>query len=171
MSEDKFNSIYEEYSRLVLKIAFDVVQDWDLAQDVCQEVFVKLYQKGTTIQGDDVKPWLIVCAKNRAIDYLRNKERKHSAPRDLSSGVGDDTKISADIMDEICYKELRMQVFEALEKKNEKWHELMVRTILYQEELKKIAQDMNKTENSLKIQISRAKKWIRENFMDDYDNT
>lgn len=47
----------------------------------------------------------------------------------------------------------------------------MVRTILYQEELKKIAQDMNKTENSLKIQISRAKKWIRENFMDDYDNT
>lgn len=120
MSEDKFNSIYEEYSRLVLKIAFDVVQDWDLAPRMSvRKYFVKLYQKGTTIQGDDVKPWLIVCAKNRAIDYLRNKERKHSAPRDLSSGVGDDTKISADIMDEICYKELRMQVFEALEKKNE----------------------------------------------------
>ena len=39
MKKEDFDRIYMEYHKLVQHVAFDILQDHNLAQDVCQEVF------------------------------------------------------------------------------------------------------------------------------------
>ena len=42
-TEDKFQEIYEKYKNLVMKVVYNRTKDYHLAQDICQETFVKLY--------------------------------------------------------------------------------------------------------------------------------
>lgn len=42
-TEEKFQEIYDKYKNLVLKVAFDMTKDYYLAQDICQETFMRLY--------------------------------------------------------------------------------------------------------------------------------
>ena len=40
MKIERFDEIYLRYYRLSLKVAYSVVHDVELAQDICQEVFI-----------------------------------------------------------------------------------------------------------------------------------
>ena len=46
MKKEEFEPVYIEYHQMVIHLAYDVLHDYDLAQDVCQEVFMKMDEKG-----------------------------------------------------------------------------------------------------------------------------
>lgn len=45
MKIERFDEIYLRYYRLSLKVAYSVVHDVELAQDICQEVFITMFFK------------------------------------------------------------------------------------------------------------------------------
>lgn len=45
MKSEKFKSTYMEYHHMVIHLAYDILQDYDLAHHVCQEVFIELSEK------------------------------------------------------------------------------------------------------------------------------
>ena len=59
-----FGEIYEKYYCLVVKIAYDIIGDFYLAQDITQDVYASLYEKIDQIDIDRVKGWLITCASH-----------------------------------------------------------------------------------------------------------
>ena len=52
MKISDFDRVYQKYVDLVHYAAYSMVRDYHLAQDVCQEVFIKMYR---AIDGLDEK--------------------------------------------------------------------------------------------------------------------
>lgn len=68
-----FDDIYNKFFRLIKHVAFNIVKDISLAEDICQETFIKMVTKIDTHKvGSNFKYWLIQIAKNTSYDYLRN---------------------------------------------------------------------------------------------------
>jgi RNA polymerase sigma-70 factor (ECF subfamily) len=67
-------SLVREYSRLVFRIAYSVVRNHADAEDVVQEVFLRVAKHGA--QGiDDPKAWLSRIAWRASVDRFRNLGR------------------------------------------------------------------------------------------------
>lgn len=59
-----------QYSRFVFKVAYGVMRDPHEAEDVVQEVFLRVHKKGT--KGvEDMRAWLATLAFRIAIDRIR----------------------------------------------------------------------------------------------------
>ena len=74
---EHFRHVYVENKDTVFKIVVRYSNvDYDTAQDITQEVFVKLYEHFDTYTEEYLLQWLIVAAKNEAISYLRRVLRE-----------------------------------------------------------------------------------------------
>ncbi len=74
-SEDGFHYLYDHYSGALYGIVFRIVQSKEYAEEVIQDVFVKIWN--SIHQYDASKgrfyTWMINIARNTAIDYLKSK--------------------------------------------------------------------------------------------------
>jgi RNA polymerase sigma-70 factor (ECF subfamily) len=68
--------IYETHSRMVYAIALRILKDPCAAEDVVQDVFLKIWRKpsGFSPTGASLGAWLGKNARNRAIDLLRTRK-------------------------------------------------------------------------------------------------
>ena len=74
---EHFRHVYVENKDTIFKIVVRYSNvDYDTAQDITQEVFVKLYEHFDTYTEEYLLQWLIVAAKNEAISYLRRVLRE-----------------------------------------------------------------------------------------------
>ena len=68
---ENFKEIYLKYHKLIKKIAYDHIHDYNVAQDICQETFIRLYDFEGYMPEEKIKSWLIVVAANIAKDMLK----------------------------------------------------------------------------------------------------
>ncbi|MBK0382333.1 RNA polymerase sigma factor [Pedobacter sp. SD-b] len=76
ISQKDFKSIYDEYNKLVFNLALSYCQNKDDAQDISQEVFVKLYQKYQQFNPElsSLKTWVYRLTINQSLDFLKSKK-------------------------------------------------------------------------------------------------
>ncbi|MEO2053656.1 RNA polymerase sigma factor [Flagellimonas beolgyonensis] len=77
--DDKAISLlYENYGDTLYGVAYKVVKDEDLAQDVLQESFIKIWKKADSYDASKAKlfTWLFRITRNTAIDKLRSLSNK-----------------------------------------------------------------------------------------------
>jgi len=67
--------LYDRYSSIVYSIALRVLGDTGAAEDVLQEVFLQLWRNPGVFDSSrgNMAAWLVVIARNRAIDSLRKR--------------------------------------------------------------------------------------------------
>ncbi len=75
---EAISELYELYNRLLFGMIISVVKKREEAEDVLQEVFVKIWQKAHTFDEDrgNVYSWIVTLARNKAIDRIRSKGYK-----------------------------------------------------------------------------------------------
>ena len=79
MTEKEFEKYYFLYSKEVFKVAYSYTNQKEEAEDILQNVFVKLINNKNQFKDDqEIKYWLIRITINESIDYLRyrNKRKK-----------------------------------------------------------------------------------------------
>jgi RNA polymerase sigma-70 factor (ECF subfamily) len=59
--------------------------DWSLAQDLCQETFLRVLRQHRQRGQRPFKPWLYAIATNLARDHFKSAAVRHTAPLDRSS--------------------------------------------------------------------------------------
>ena len=75
----EFDEAFSLHHRTVFRAARSVVQDCGLAEDVTQEVFIRLYKNMHTIADTDMlRPWLIRVALNLAKNTVRGNIRANT---------------------------------------------------------------------------------------------
>jgi RNA polymerase sigma factor (sigma-70 family) len=75
----EFDEAFTLHHRTVFRTARSVVQDCGLAEDVTQEVFIRLYKHMDSIKDSDMlRPWLIRVALNVARNTLRGNIRANT---------------------------------------------------------------------------------------------
>ena len=71
-----FDEAFTLHHRAVFRAAYALVRDAGLAEDVTQEVFLKLYQHlGSLKDEEHVRPWLLRVASNTALNAIRSRGR------------------------------------------------------------------------------------------------
>lgn len=72
--------LFDRHSRLVYSVAHRVLADSAHAEDIMQEVFLKVWREPQTFLRDRGRlgAWLAVMARNRAIDALRRRRPSDS---------------------------------------------------------------------------------------------
>jgi RNA polymerase sigma-70 factor (ECF subfamily) len=66
--------LYRRYHRILYALAYRIVADQQVAENLLQEVFLAVWQHAAsyTPQAAAVRPWLIAIMHHCAIDYLRH---------------------------------------------------------------------------------------------------
>jgi RNA polymerase sigma-70 factor, ECF subfamily len=66
--------LYERYSHLLYSLAYRVVTDTQVAEDLLQETFLAVWRNASSYSAQSglVRSWLISIIHHRAIDYLRS---------------------------------------------------------------------------------------------------
>jgi RNA polymerase sigma factor (sigma-70 family) len=165
MKASQFNKIYDQYYLLVMKIAYSVLNDYHYAQDVCQEVFIILYQKMEQIDEELTKPWLLVNTKRKAIDFQRKKFYGREVCEE-SQELKKHSEITPE--EKILQMEFESNLFRKLLEKDRTWFEIVIRVIISQESPNQVAQDMGISLSNLRTKMHRARAWIRDNFEEEY---
>jgi RNA polymerase sigma factor (sigma-70 family) len=73
-----FEYLYRQYSSALLGVLMKSVINEDTANDLLQDVFVKIWKNIDTYQPDRGRlyTWMLNIARNTGIDYLRSKQSK-----------------------------------------------------------------------------------------------
>lgn len=74
------DSLYQRYSRILYSLAYRMVADHQIAEDLIQEAFLSVWRRSTSFspQSGAARSWLISILHHRAIDHLRKVRRRSS---------------------------------------------------------------------------------------------
>lgn len=76
---------YELYEKKMYRVAYNILQDADAAEDAVQDAFVKLFISKVVFEdecSDDCIKYIIRVIKNSAIDIYRKRSRELTEPID-----------------------------------------------------------------------------------------
>jgi RNA polymerase sigma factor (sigma-70 family) len=109
--------LYQRYNRLLYSLAYRMVTDHQVAEDLLQESFLAVWRRATTYsaQSGEVRSWLFSIVHHRTIDYLRALQRSavlNKVP--LDDVLSDESVVSPDTWDEAWLSVQRSNVREAL---------------------------------------------------------
>ena len=76
-NNNAFRFLVSKYQRLVLHMVGRIIQQQDGVEDVCQEVFIKVFKTLKTFRGDSkLSTWIATIAYNTAITEVRKQSRR-----------------------------------------------------------------------------------------------
>ena len=153
--KDYFERLYKEIFPVVIKVSYHVTKDLDAAQDVCQEAFIKLYNRLESFPGvEDAKFWRIRVVKNLSFNYLEHEKVKLRA--------FDKIKHNPSFTDDTGEKQLLKK--DAVEKVNQALEQLpenLKAPLILREfgglNYKEIGAALDISESNVKIRIFRAR--------------
>jgi RNA polymerase sigma-70 factor (ECF subfamily) len=79
-----FDELYDRYAATLHGVLCTIVRDTDLAKDLLQDTFIKIWQ---SLESYDPKrgtmfTWMLNIARNTAIDYLRSRQHQQQQKTD-----------------------------------------------------------------------------------------
>ncbi|MEO0073577.1 MAG: RNA polymerase sigma factor [candidate division WOR-3 bacterium] len=84
-TEADFERLYREHSQKVFSTAYRITGNRPDAEDVTQEVFIRVFKKLHTFRGESaISTWIYRITVNRALDILRRRKHERTVPLDES---------------------------------------------------------------------------------------
>jgi len=147
----------------LIAYVYVILQDWGLAEDVVQDLFVTLSAKWESF--DDQRrlyPWLKRIVRNRAVDIIRSRSREfYCADDEILDLVErafeqEDTEVRLD-------RRSRMNAIlkKCLAKLQKKSRDLLQSFYLSSQSCAEIALESDKSENSIYISLTRSRQQLR----------
>lgn len=81
--QEAFSALYHDMKEPVFTVICRITADRDAAEDVMQELFVKLYCAPPS-DVQNLRAWIFKAARNLAIDYMR-KPKIHELPEEIQA--------------------------------------------------------------------------------------
>jgi RNA polymerase sigma-70 factor (ECF subfamily) len=132
---DAFRALVVRYQRKVYAVALGIVRDRDLAWDVAQDTFVRVYSHLSSFKEESAfASWLFRIATHLSIDVVRKErtaskddvdEVRESALEDGAEGILS-TPLGNDPQDNLLRRELRDRISDALDGLPEKHRTILV---------------------------------------------
>ena len=150
-----FEEAFTLHHRTVFRAARSVVQDGGLAEDVTQEVFIRLYKHIDTLPNlEMLRPWLIRVALNVAKNTLRGNIRANTRDENYVKETVGNSIVSVE--SEFEQKSEVSEINRALNKVKEPLRSCLV---LKQQGLsyREIAESLSLNESSIGTYVARAR--------------
>lgn len=109
--------LYQRYSRILYSLAYRMVSDHQIAEDLIQDAFLSVWRRAISYspQSGAVRSWLISIVHHRTIDYLRSMRRRSVLKEATWEEVEQDERAAIpDVWDEVWRSVQGTQVRAAL---------------------------------------------------------
>lgn len=75
-----FEELYKMYAKNICGVINAIVKDGPLAEEICQDVFVRIWNKAASYDSSKGRffTWILNIARNAAIDEMRSKSHKRN---------------------------------------------------------------------------------------------
>lgn len=166
-SENKksFEELYNEYKNFVLQTAWYYTENDEIAKDIMQSTFLKLYIHYDHLEQTHIKRWLAVTARNLA---LNEEKRREKEILDDDIVMTSDLYVSTEKLEDAYWEEerhkelfyLEKNMFAALYKQNERWYQAVTLAYCLHWPQQDVADEMDMSLESIHSMLRRARKWL-----------
>ena len=153
---DVFGELVDRYERRVMRVVLRFVDDFELARDLTQDVFLRAFQRLHQFDASRrFGPWLFRIAVNLTLDHLRRQKRR-GWWKLFSEGPSDRPMDPAE-SDPRNHLELRQEVQATLEQIPEKYRTVLVLRDLENFPTSEIAAIMDRKEATIRWRLVEAR--------------
>ena len=156
--DSAFDELIRRYKRPVVNFVYRVLGNAADADDVAQDVFVRVYQNLDTYRAETkFSTWLFALARNAAIDRLRWRERHPTETIESTTELA----ATSGTAEDVAASEMSNQIAAAVAKLPEDQRTALVLAEYHDLSYAEIAKVMRCSEKSVESRLYRAKQTLR----------
>lgn len=158
---DTFEQIYNEYSDKIYSYIFLLVSNREMAEDLTQDTFVKVYKNLHRFNGESqMFTWLVSIARNVTIDYLR----KHNRFKFFSLEKFQFTSDRLTPHEILVKGENTAKLYQTIKLLKISYQEVIILRKINEFSIKETAEILGWNENKVKITTSRALNALKKEY-------
>lgn len=147
-TEKQYNKIVENYSDMIFRIAYQYLYNKYDAEDIVQEVFVKLLSRKVIFKDEEhVKSWLFRVTINQCLDYKKSLAKRSTVPIENM---------------EIPFEHKEEGILEELQLLKEDERNILYLYYYEGYKIKEIAKILKQKQNTINSKLTRARKKLKE---------
>lgn len=153
-------TLIRTYGNDVLRTAYVYLKDASAADDIFQEVFIKVDRNLQNFRGEsNIKTWLIRITINACKDYAKSAYSRNVVPM---MEFKEDAIVSENDFDDVERKETATMVHEAVQELPEMYKEVVMYVYFNEMSVTDTAKALNVAEGTIKSRLSRAREKLKE---------
>lgn len=151
--------LMREYGNDVLRMAYLYVKDMHTAEDMFQEVFLKVNEKLDTYEERaSIKTWLLRITMNTCKDYLKSAYHNKVVPM---FDFEEEGILAQDSFGEVERQEEAKTVREMVQKLSEPYRDVVICVYFREMGIKETAKELGISEGTVKSRLFRAKEKLK----------
>lgn len=152
-------TLMRKHGNEVLRTAYSYVKDKFTAEDIFQEVFIKVYKNLENFRDEsDIKTWIIRITINTAKDYLKSAYSRKVVPM---MEFKEDQLVSDNDFEEIENRDRDEQVKKTVMSLPEQYREVLLCVYYHDMSVADTAKSLGIAEGTVKSRLSRARDMIK----------
>lgn len=173
--EGALSELYDRYSRLVYSMALNVVGEPAIAEEITQDIFIRIWDHANTYQANKAKvvTWITSMTRYRSIDILRRRKVRpeiHSLPWDI--GELEPTIIPSNPVDveaEVEMSQQKRRLRQAISRLPEEQRQALAYAYFKGYTQREIAEILDEPLGTIKTRIRLAMLKLRQILADEKD--
>lgn len=160
LDKQGFEALFRKEITRLHNFARQYVSDSDSAMDICQNVFVILWEKRDTLENrDTLKSYLYTSVKNRCLNYIRDHKKYKSRVLDLECADEDTFFVAYAQTDTDA---LETQIHAALASLPERCRQVFEMSRFQDMKYREIAEALDISQKTVEAHMSKAMRMLRE---------
>ena len=156
--KDAFELLYNKYKDKVQYFVYNIVRDYQKAEDITQDVFIYIMQNKIK-DGYSFKYYIYLVAKSRAYNLINMEKRRTEINEKYI--FNETMKIEQDVADIITKNEKRQAIITAIDMLDDRYKNAMYLVKIEELTYEETAQILGESIQNVKNLIHRGKKEIR----------
>ncbi|MGW6663661.1 RNA polymerase sigma factor [Peribacillus sp. NPDC055009] len=162
-NDHAFRMLIETYKQTIYRTVYSVLRNQKDAEDVTQEVFIKIYTSLPQYKNQGFKTWITRIAVNHAIDLKRKRERQKEELQEEHSSEAN-LGLTDDVEAVFFRNERRKQVLRKLNDLPEGYRDVVYSYYIKEKTFKQIAEEQHIQVKSVEVKLYRARNWMRKHW-------
>lgn len=155
-NREAFGQLVQRYERRLVRVITRFVHDGDLAEDLAQETFLRVYEHLSEFDPSRrFSPWMFRIGVNLALDHYRRRKRRGWGF--LFSDRSPEKWVEPAIADPAPQRELRQEVRQVIEQLPQRYRTVLVLRDLENFSTSEIAAIMNSKEATIRWRLAEAR--------------
>lgn len=156
--KEAFEILYNKYKNKIEYFIYNIVKDYQKAEDIAQETFIYVIQHQMR-ENSSFKYYIYLVARSKALNYINVEKRRNEITEKYFAN--DDEQIEKDVLDIITAEESKKELLESIELLDERYKNAIylvnIEGLSYEETSKILGETLQNTKNL----IHRGKKQLR----------
>jgi RNA polymerase sigma-70 factor (ECF subfamily) len=159
---DSFQKLFERYSLPLFRFSFSYLKSKEVAEDVVQEVFMKIWNNRKDIKNNtSFQSYLFTIALNAIRKHFNKLSRQNELKHDILFEFSEN---KSKFDDRSGYQFLTEKLDELINQMPEKRKEVFIKKKMEEKSLKEIAEECEITTKTVEYHITEAMKFLKKEF-------